>query len=127
MSHEMQEVKLLSERQEMLKGMIEDKIRLQRRATEKYYEQIFEDMKELEEKKSEEASPLVQKKHTLWKYQNEKDDARRLQRSGSSRRTKKEADSQDFLSVQSCRSSAVDHVEEIIWSLRKTIRTYKWW
>ena len=42
----MQEVKLLSERQEVLKGMVEDKIRLQSKATEKYYEQIFEEMKE---------------------------------------------------------------------------------
>ena len=31
----------LSERQEVLKGTVEDKIRLQRRATEKYYEQTF--------------------------------------------------------------------------------------
>ena len=44
-----QEVKLLSERQEVLKGMVEDKIRLRTRATEKYYEQIFEEMKELEQ------------------------------------------------------------------------------
>ena len=43
----MQEAKLLSERQEVLKGMVEDKIRLQSRATEKYYEQIFEEMKEV--------------------------------------------------------------------------------
>ena len=50
-------------------------------------------MKELEEKKSKEALVLVQKKHTLWNYQNEKDVARRLQRFGSSRRMKKEADS----------------------------------
>ena len=42
----------------------------------------------------------------------------------SSRRMKKEADSQDLLSVQSCRSSAVDHVEEI--NLREKDRTYKW-
>ena len=34
---------------------MEDKIRMQSRATEKYNEQIFEEMKELEEKKSEEA------------------------------------------------------------------------
>ena len=34
----MQEVKLLSERQDVLMGMVEDKIRLQSRATEKYYE-----------------------------------------------------------------------------------------
>ena len=81
----MQEVKLLSERQEILKGMVEDKLRLQSRATEKYYEQIFEEMKELEEKKSKEALLLVQKKRTLWRYQNERDEARRLQRSGNSR------------------------------------------
>ena len=40
--NEMQEVKLLSERQEVLKGMVEDKVKLQSAATEKYYEQIFE-------------------------------------------------------------------------------------
>ena len=58
-----QEVKLLSERQEVLKGMVEDKIRLQSRATPKYCEQIFEEMKESEEKKSKEVMLLVQKKH----------------------------------------------------------------
>ena len=58
----MQEVKLLSVRREKLKGMIEDRIRLQNRATEKYYEHIFEEMKEMEEKKSVEALPFVQKK-----------------------------------------------------------------
>ena len=52
-------------RQEVLAGLVEDKIRLQSRATEKYYETIFEEMKELEEKKSKEALVLVQKKHNL--------------------------------------------------------------
>ena len=33
-----------------LKSMVEDKIRLQSRATEKYHEQIFEEMKELEKR-----------------------------------------------------------------------------
>ena len=55
-------------------------------------------MKELEEKTSEEALQLVQKQHDLWRHQNERDEARMLQRSGSSRRTKEEADSQDLLS-----------------------------
>ena len=32
---------------------MEDKIRLQSRVTDKYYEQIFEEMKELEKKKSD--------------------------------------------------------------------------
>ena len=57
-----QELKLLSERQEMLKGMVEDKMRLQSRATEKCYEHFLVEMKELEEEKSEEALVLVQKK-----------------------------------------------------------------
>ena len=61
--------------------MVENKIRLQSGATEKYYEQIFEEMKELDEKKSKEALLLVQKKHILMRYQNERDEARRLQRS----------------------------------------------
>ena len=58
----MQEVKLSSERQDVLNGMVEDKIRLQSKATEKYYETIFEELRELEVKKSKEASLLVQKK-----------------------------------------------------------------
>ena len=53
---------LSSERQEVLKGMVEDKISLQSRAAEKYYEQIFEEMKEFEEKKSKEALLVVQRK-----------------------------------------------------------------
>ena len=93
--------------------MVEDKIRMQSRATDKYYEQISSKMQELEEKKPEEALLLVQEKYDLWRYQNERDEARRLQRSGSSIRMKKEADSQDLLSFQSCRSPAVDHVEEM--------------
>ena len=85
---------------------------MQSRATEKYYGHIFEEMKELQEKKSEEALLLVQKKYDLWRYQNERDKAGRLQRSGNSRRMKKEVDMQNLLSFESCRSS-VDHVEEM--------------
>ena len=47
-------------------------------------------MKELEEKNSKVALLFVQKKYTLWKYQNERDVARRLQRFGNTRRMKKE-------------------------------------
>ena len=54
-----QEVKLLSERQEVLAGLVEDKTRLQSKATEKYYETIFEELRELEVKKSKEALLLV--------------------------------------------------------------------
>ena len=92
--------------------MVEDKIRLQSRATEKYYEQIFEEMKELEEKKSKKALLLVQKKHMLMRYQSEREKARMLQRSGGSRVIRKGADIHDTLSFESCRSSVVDDMEE---------------
>ena len=71
--YKMQEVKVSSGRQEILKGMIEDKIRWQSRATENITNSFFEEMKELEEKKSKEALLFVQEKHDLWRYQNERD------------------------------------------------------
>ena len=109
----MQEVILLSERQDVLKGMVEDKIRLQSRGTKKYYEQIFEEMLGLEEMKSKEALLLVQKKHIMMRYQRERDTSRMLQRSRSSRVTSKGVDMQDLLSFESCRSSVVDDMEEV--------------
>ena len=78
----------MSERQEVLVGLVEDKSRLQSKATEKYYETIFEEMRELEEKKSKEALALVQKKHILSRCQSERDRARMLQRLGGSRATR---------------------------------------
>ena len=63
----MQEVKVMSERQEILKGVVGDKNRLQSRATKKYYEQIFGEMKELEEKYQKRLCYLVQTKHPLWR------------------------------------------------------------
>ena len=65
----MQEVNLLSERQEVLAGFVEDKIRLQSKATEKYIETLFEVLRVLEEKKSKEALVLVQKQHILIRCQ----------------------------------------------------------
>ena len=41
----MQEVKLLSERQEVLIGMVVSKRDMQKEAHQKYYEQIFEEMR----------------------------------------------------------------------------------
>ena len=61
----MQEVKLLSERQEVLKGMVEDKIRLPSRTTEKDYDQIFEEMK-LEEKETTRGSTNCAGKITIY-------------------------------------------------------------
>ena len=50
---------------------MEDNIRMQSRATEKYNEQIFEEMKELEEKKSEETLLTCVDKHDICRFQNE--------------------------------------------------------
>ena len=60
------QLKLLCEGQEVLAGLVEDQSRLQSKATEKYDETIFEEMRELEDrKKPKEALVLVQKKHIL--------------------------------------------------------------
>ena len=69
---------------------------------------FFEDRKDLEEKKSEEALLMVQKKFGLWRYQNERDEARRLQSSGSSKRMRKGMDLQHPFSSELCRSLTVD-------------------
>ena len=50
----------------------------------------------------------VAEKHDLWRYQNERDEARRLQISRSSRRMKKEMDSQNLVSIESCGSRRRD-------------------
>ena len=81
----MLEVELLSERQEVLTGLVEDKIRLESKATERYCETIFEELRELEEKKSKEALLLSQKKHILIRNQSERDKSRMLKRLGGSR------------------------------------------
>ena len=56
---------------------------------------------------------MVQKKYELWRYQNKRDEARRLQRSCNSRRVRKEVDLQHSFSSESCRSSTMDHDEEM--------------
>ena len=78
------------------------------------------EIKELEEKKPEEALLMVQKKHVLWRYQKERDEARRLQSCGNSRRVRKGLDLQHRTSSESCRSSMIDYDEEMTMeSLRK--------
>ena len=84
----MQEVKLLSERQEVLAGLVEDKSRLQSKATERYYETIFEKMEELEEKKSKESFVFVQEKHILSRCERERERTRMLRSLGGSRAMK---------------------------------------
>ena len=102
----------MRERQEMFESTMEDKLKLQSRATEKYHDQIYEEIKELEEKKSKEALLLVQKRHDIRGYQNDRDEAR-LQCSGNSTKVRKGLDFQHTISSESCRSSTVDHDEEM--------------
>ena len=108
----MQEVELLSERQEVLAGLLEDMIRIQSKATEKYNETIFEELKVLEEKKSKEALVLVQKKHILTRCQSEGERARMLKRLGGSRAIGRRSDAQDTFSFESCSSSIACDMEE---------------
>ena len=109
----MQEVQVLSERLEIEKGTVEGKLR-QSRATEEYCDQIFLRRERSWKKRNQKKLCVAcTEKHDLWRCQNDRDEARRLRRSRSSRRTKKEADSQNLVSFESCRSSAVDHVEEM--------------
>ena len=77
--------------------MVEDKIRLQNKGTEVYDEKIFEEMRELEEKKSKEALLLSQKTHFSVRYQSERSKARMLQRLGGSRVIRSGADNSGYL------------------------------
>ena len=70
---------MLSKRQELFKNAIEGKLRVQSRESEILQDQIIEEIKETEHTKTEEALQLVRKEHDLWMYQNEKEEAKRLQ------------------------------------------------
>ena len=63
-----QEMQVLSERKEIFKSTIQDKLKLQSRVNERYHDQIFEEIKEMEHKKAEEAVRMAQKKYDLWRY-----------------------------------------------------------
>ena len=63
---------MLNKRQEILKNAIEGKLKVQSRANERLHDQIIEEIKEMENKKTEEAMNLVKKENDLWRYQNEK-------------------------------------------------------
>ena len=84
------------------------------RQSERHHDQIFKEIKELEPKKRQKKlCEMVLKKHDVWRYQSERDEARRLQSSGNSRRVKKGLDLQHPTSSGSCRSSMVDDDEEM--------------
>ena len=73
------ETQMLNKRQEIFQNAIEGKLRVQDRASERLQDQIIEEIKELECTKTEEALQIAEKDHDLWMYQNEKEEAKRLQ------------------------------------------------
>ena len=105
----MQEVKLVSGRQEVLAGLADDKSRLQSKAT--YFETTFEEMRELGEQKSKEALILIQNKHVVSRCQSGRDGARMLQRLGVSRAPRHWTVVRDTMSVDSCSSSMAFDME----------------
>ena len=111
----MQRVKLLSERQEILKGMVEDKIRLQSRATEKYYDQIFGEWESWKKRKQKRLCHLCRNGRIHGDFR-----MKEMKQEGCRGLESPEVDSQNLVSFESCRSLAVDHVEEMsLESLRK--------
>ena len=70
---------MLNKRQEIFKNAIEGELAVQSRANERLQDQIVQEVKEMEHKRTEEALELVRKEHDLWRYQNEKEGSTRLQ------------------------------------------------
>ena len=73
------EIQMLNKRQEIFQNAIEGTLRVQDRASERLQDQIIEEIKELESTKTEEALQKAGKEQDLWMYQNEKEEAKRLQ------------------------------------------------
>ena len=73
------EIQMLSKRQEKFKYAIEGKLRVQSRPSERLQDQIIEEIKEMEHKRTEKALELVRKENDLWIYQSEKEEVKILQ------------------------------------------------
>ena len=69
----------LSEKQELLANLMDGKMSLQRVAPERFQQKIFQELKELEEQKTNEALEQLGRKHKLGKMENERNRARMLQ------------------------------------------------
>ena len=99
----MQEVQLVSERQEVLVGMVVGKRDMQKEAPEKYQDKIFEEFKGLEEQRATEALALFQ---INW------DKARIMQRLEASTARGPRSVGHDNSSFGSCSSSLALHTDE---------------
>ena len=67
------------QKDEIFKNAIHGRLRVQDRASERLQDQIIEEIKELEHRKTQEALQWVRTEHDLWMYQNEKEEAKRRQ------------------------------------------------
>ena len=72
-------MQILNKRQDIFQKEIEVKLRVQDRASERMQDQIIEEIKELVHTKTEEALQLAVKEHDMWMFQNDKEEAKRLQ------------------------------------------------
>ena len=72
------ETHMLNKRQKM-QNAIEGKLRVQDRASERLQDQIIEEIKKLESTKTEEALQITENEHDLEMYQNEKEEAKKMQ------------------------------------------------
>ena len=73
------EIQMPNKRQEIFQDTIESKLSVQDRASERMQNRIIEEIKDLVHRKTEEALQIAEKEHDLWMYQNEKEEAQRLQ------------------------------------------------
>ena len=77
------EIQMLNKRREIFQSAIEGKLRVQDRVSERMQDQIIEEIKEMEQRKTEEALQLVRKEHDLWMYQRRKQKQKGCRKSGN--------------------------------------------
>ena len=87
---------------------MEDKLKLQSRANERYHDQTFEEIKELEQRSQKKLCEWC-RRSTIYGDIRMKE----MQSSGNSRRVRKGLDLQQPTISESCTSSMVDHDEEM--------------
>ena len=107
-----QEVELFNDREEFLAGMVVSKRDMQKETPKKYQEKVFEEFKGLEEQRVKEALELMQKKHTLIKWEGAREGTIILQRLGGSRAKRHWKYARDIMSVESCSPSKACDMEE---------------
>ena len=126
-----EEIEQVSEKQELLASLMESKKCLQKDAPERFQEQTFQELKELEEQKSIEAVELLGRKYKLRKLEKGRDRARILQQWEPSGAEGGFAVATDGSSFCSCSPSVTYDVDEAMsTSSRKSpsmVKERYWW